>query len=93
MAMVRQLPLKSSRYKLWHDADMSYRGRRLHVKLAPPKDVTSALRKALNYFDEYEDLSDVAHVFAQIFAQNIENTFWEFTLTYTDDMVGTISRC
>ena len=39
---------------------MTYSGKRLHLKLAPLKDISSATRKALNYYEEFHEVWDIS---------------------------------
>ena len=55
---MEKLPLKGQPFRLLHDNGVSYSGRRLHLKLAPVKEIGSATRKAMAYYDEFQDLDN-----------------------------------
>jgi len=54
----KRLPLKGQNYKLLHDSSVAYCGRRAHLKLAPIKEIGSAVRKALAYYDEFHEFDN-----------------------------------
>ena len=55
---VHRLQLKDRRYSLRHDPNVCYSGRHIHVKLAPVKEKASAVRKAMQIFDDHLEDSD-----------------------------------
>ena len=58
LASSERLPLSCHKYKLLHDASATYSGKRVHLRLAPLKDVGSALRKSLDYYEEFHGAGD-----------------------------------